>query len=432
MPPARRKSAPRRKRYRFTRCRLDGDQILFANRVDERAVREFTRLVSMAKAAGRGGFTLNFEDIDRAFPEAMLQLIAAVDVFRAQRLSFDLLSPQNRRLNRVFLGANWAHWLSPTMFGAQKHTSGRHLAVQRYHDAEEQHVVVNEAMDRVLGQIHLDRPLITALEWSLNEITDNVLNHADASGGGLVQVSTFRDHHRIKIGVVDGGRGIPASMRGGHPHLRRDTDAIGEAMKEGVTRSDAVGQGNGLAGALRLATASGGSFTIVSARGQVKVINPTGTGYEHIANALPREERFHGTFVGIELRTDAVLDIEEALKIATLDSGWDYVQATYGSDGDEIILVVRDEAEGFGSRQAGARIRTKALNLLAAEPASRLVIDWTGVPSTSSSFADEFVGRMFVALGPTTYSDRVRTVGAESLVRRLLDKAIMQRVAQSR
>jgi hypothetical protein len=48
---------------------------------------------------------------------------------------------------------------------------------------------------------------------------------------------------------------------------------------------------------------------------------------------------------------------------------------------------------------AHQRVRFKALNLLRAEPGAALILDWEGVPSVSSSFADEFVGRLFVELG---------------------------------
>jgi hypothetical protein len=76
-------------------------------------------------------------------------------------------------------------------------------------------------------------------------------------------------------------------------------------------------------------------------------------------------------------------------------------------------------------------MRIKALNLLEAEPNARLILDWEGVPSVSSSFADEFLGRLFVELGPTVFMSRVQSVAVEPLVRKLLDRAILQRASQS-
>src|SRR5690606_1063310 len=128
----------------------------------------------------------------------------------------------------------------------------------------EQQGLVNAFMDVVMRTMTLERDVIAGLEWSINEITDNVLNHAQAPDGGLVQVSTFRDRRRVAFAVGDAGRGILASLKEGYPELRSDAQAIGEAVKAGVTRDPDAGQGNGLAGTLRIATMSGGSFEVGS------------------------------------------------------------------------------------------------------------------------------------------------------------------------
>ena len=98
--------------------------------------------------------------------------------------------------------------------------------------------------------------------------------------------------------------------------------------------------------------------------------------------------------------------------------------------GDAVVLKLREESTGFGSRPAGRQLRTKCLNLLTAAPDKPLVLDWTAVPLVSSSFADELVGKLFASLGPLGFSARVRNVGMEVMVRGLVDKPIMQRVAQ--
>ena len=95
-----------------------------------------------------------------------------------------------------------------------------------------------------------------------------------------------------------------------------------------------------------------------------------------------------------------------------------------------MVLRLSEESTGFGSRPAGRQLRTKCMNLLQAEPKKPLLLDWTAVPLVSSSFADELVGKLFASLGPLAFSARVRNVGMEAMVRGLVDKAIMQRVAQ--
>ena len=100
-------------------------------------------------------------------------------------------------------------------------------------------------------------------------------------------------------------------------------------------------------------------------------------------------------------------------------------------DGDALVLRLKEEATGFGSRRVGEQLRTKCMNLLNAEPAKPLILDWNGVPIVSSSFADELVGKLFVALRPLDFAARIRNLGMESVVRGLVDKAIFQRAGQT-
>jgi hypothetical protein len=286
-----------------------------------------------------------------------------------------------------------------------------------------------------MRQMELERPVVAGLEWSINEITDNVLNHASADRGGFVQVSTFPGSSHISFVVTDAGRGILSSMREGFPTLRADAEAIAEAVKHGVTRSPDAGQGNGLAGTLRIATMSGGSFKLTSGRAQLEVIRRPGEDdySEHVYRRAGRLS-FPGTVVSAELATDVELSLPDALGFdgASEHIDYDIVESAYTSaDGSALYLSLLDETRGFGTRQAGAEVRTQCLNLLRADTDRRLVIDWAGIPLISSSFADEAFGRLFVELGPIAFGGRIQHQNIEPLVRSLVDRAIMQRASQA-
>ncbi len=288
-------------------------------------------------------------------------------------------------------------------------------------------------MDIVIRSMELQRDFITALEWSLNEITDNVLNHANSDPGGLVQVSSFRDQHRVEFVVADAGRGIPAAMRERFPEYSNDEVAVGEALKSGVTSIPDSGQGNGLAGSLAIAKEAQGSFMVTSGEAHVAVYLENRTGrYRTQHGKAPSGYHFPGTVVTVELSTQADLQIERALSLDEAGSELlDIVDLKYTTESGDLKLRVSDEALGFGTRHAGVELRLKCRNLLEAEPTARLILDWKGVPLVSSSFADEAVGKLFMELGPTTFSSRVSHINAESLVRSLLDRAVMQRVADA-
>ncbi len=217
-------------------------------------------------------------------------------------------------------------------------------------------------------------------------------------------------------------------MREGHSELQFDADAIYKALEAGVTRHNDYGQGNGLAGALRIATASGGYIEITSGRAQVVCRANDSNPYRR-----GPQQCFQGTFVYFEIDLDSELELSEALALGGAPHRpIDLVETLYETeDGSAISLRLRDEEVGFGSRMAGRQIRTKCLNLLDAEPEKPLLLDWEGIPLISSSFADELVGKLFATLGPLVFSARVRNIVMRHVVHSLIDKAIMQRAGQT-
>ncbi len=323
----------------------------------------------------------------------------------------------------MFLNTSWAHYLDPSTYGASA-VNIDHFNARRFQDANQQHQIVSEIMRLVIGKLRPAKDIVAALEWSINEITDNVLVHARASLGGIVQVATYREF--ILFCVADSGRGILNSMREGHPELRNDTQAIGEAVKAGVTRDPKVGQGNGLAGTLRVATMSDGRFSVWSKRGRLTVARDNAR-----QNLRPASSEFHGTMVTASVGRRSSLNIEEALEFAGVRH--DHLGILDFCDEEDEAMVIRLQAEtnGVGSRAAGAFIREKCRHLLSQEPAKPLVLDWAGVPLISSSFADEAFGKLFVGLGPLTFSARVRHRNMEAVNAGLVDKAILQRVTQT-
>ena len=409
----------------------DENRIRFVGRVNAFAHRQFMWSLHECRERSYEDIALDFSTCEAAFPTGMLPLLTSVDALRRATVGVTITLPEEERLQRLFLNTNWAHFLEPTRFPESDTVHHRHLAAQRFGDHEQQQRLVNTFMDVVMRSMTLDRRVIAGLEWSINEITDNVLNHAECEEGGILQVSTFGEGTRVTFGVADSGRGILLSLREGHPSLQTDAQAIAEAMKAGVTRDPDAGQGNGIAGTLRIATMSKGSFEITSGLAQIQVRTRDGHPDSQVYRRKERQ-RFQGTFVYAELGLGTQFRLSEALGFGgEPHDPVDIIESLYETEaGDAVALRLRDESTGFGSRPAGRQLRTKCLNLLNAEPAKPLLLDWTGVPLVSSSFADELVGKLFASLGPLAFSARVRNVGMDATVRGLVDKAIMQRVAQ--
>ncbi len=407
----------------------EDNRILFTERINPQAHGQFMWCLNDCLEKGYEDIVLDLSQCEAAFPNGVLPLIAGVDDLRRGHRDVSVALPTADYLQRLFLNANWAHLLEPDRYPRSDTSHPRHVPARRFRDAKQQYRLVGEALDVLLGGIPaFQRDDLSALEWSMNEITDNVLNHAECDVGGILQVSTFERDRKVTVGVADSGRGILESLRESHSELQDDVEAIYKALVAGVTRHNDDGQGNGMAGALRIATRSGGYIEITSGRAQVVCRPEESSPYQR-----GPQQRFQGTFVYFEIDLDSELELSEALAFGgEPHQPIDLVETLYETeDGNAISLRLRDEQVGFGSRMAGRQIRTKCLNLLDAEPDKPLLLDWEDVPLISSSFADELVGKLFAELGPLAFSARIRNIGMRRIVHDLIDKAIMQRAGQT-
>lgn len=294
----------------------------------------------------------------------------------------------------------------------------------QFTSAKGQQETVDELIKTLLGNVDgLTRKQFQAIEWVLNEVTDNVLNHAESSVGGLVQLSMLQSSTRlIELVVVDAGIGIPNSLRTTRPKLA-DHEALECALREGVTRDKRIGQGNGLFGTFQICEKSAGRLRIDSGYSTLLFGHEDGL---HLRNdSVPYE----GTTIDLQVG----LGTESVLELALIFGGKehtpsDHIELKYESDDLKYVdFVLCEETSSFGSRIAARPIRTKLSNLISMCPTERIRVSFRDIRIVSSSFADEVFGRLFVELGPLTFMQRLEFVSIDDTVRVLVDRAISQR-----
>jgi len=357
----------------------------------------------------------------------MLALCAQIMRLQHSRVDVQLNWPKDEKLARLFRNANWAHFIEPRNCPPSEFKGHSQVPATHFSNGEEQQRAVNRIVNAILGAIpDLNRKELSALEWSINEITDNVLNHSQSPIGGLVQVSTFqRTRKRVEYIVADAGVGIPNTLRTTRPELNSDAAALEQAIREGVTRDKNVGQGNGLYGSYQICSHSNGFFQLESGYGKLMFTDRDGLriGTERIP--------YEGTLVAAQIDFSVPHLLEEALQFnGKTHQTVDYVELRYEQHGTEDLLFkVSEESLSFGSRVAGAPVRKKLLNLARMCPNQRIVIDFENVSLVSSSFADEVVGKLFAELGPLSFMQRFQFQRIDPTVRQLVDRAIAQRMA---
>ena len=385
-------------------------------------------IAALYRARNQFGYqdmTLDFSNCDRADPAPMVGLIAHCRSLRRDEIGFSVILPQNQYLKRLFLNSNWAHSLCPEDFDVSQFRPTARVPLMRFANPSEQKQAVDDIIDSILQNIDgYKREHLKAIEWSINEITDNVLMHANCTDGGFLQLTAKPSAKLIEFAVADAGDGIPKSLKSSQFQISSDVDALSRAIEQGVTRDQAIGQGNGLWGCYRIAVKSGGKFDIHS--GNATLYYTSNAGLHSKSEPVP----YRGTMVHccINYSDNLIIDDILGLNRRKFDPV-DRLELKYEVSSDDIIrFILKDEAESVGSRVAGKKVRTKLRNLIACSE-SKIKIDLSNINLISSSFADEVFGKLFLELGPIGFSNRIDLAKIESTVKLLVEKAISQRVA---
>jgi hypothetical protein len=95
-----------------------------------------------------------------------------------------------------------------------------------------------------------------------------------------------------------------------------------------------------------------------------------------------------------------------------------------------LLYKLSENSAGTGTRMAGERSRNEVLNLLT-QSQKVIELDFTGVGILSSSFADEFVGKLVVRFGFYGFNQAFRLRGLNQTNQAILHRSVSQRLAES-
>jgi anti-sigma regulatory factor (Ser/Thr protein kinase) len=401
--------------------------MLFDEAVGGEFLHATAALHNLVHKLGYQDVVLDFSETQRLWPEFMVPLVTMCRLYRQEHVDFQIVEPQDPQAARILSNTNWAHIIQPEKFESKSAYNKNHLSVRQYFTPDEHHDAVDASLELILHKARgIDHDRLKALEWALNEICDNVLNHAQSPIGGIMQVVTFPARERVEFFVADAGITIPRSLRQSYPELGGDSEALRAAVEEGVTRDKVTNQGNGLYGTFRCCEVSGGAFEIVTGMVSLK-FKPGRHGRDLVVrrNAIP----FSGTYVRASIGYDYDRLLEEALvfKGKRHNPSYGYVERIYQPSGETIHFDVGGEVKSFGTRASGAAARTKVENLMNGYT-TPVEFDFGSVRLISSSFADEVFGKLFEALGPIRFSQLCHFKNVDSTVQGLIDRAIAQRL----
>ena len=267
--------------------------------------------------------------------------------------------------------------------------------------------------------------VLDSLMWCIYEVMDNVLNHSGESSG-YVMAQYHKNRQYLAICVYDYGVGIYKTLKNSLHNPKTEIDALTMAILEGV--GDGTGQGNGLFGLYQIVAENQGQLTISSGKSAIMLKKGELKKYDKGSFIAEGHEC---TLVDFRLDLSKKIDIKSALKSIGGIDGFDIRIDNMWQESDNCYLYdVFDNCSGTGTREAGRELRNDVINILTKthEP---IILDFSNVKACSSSFIDEFLGKMILDLGIIKFNALVKIIHVNEFISHLFNRAIAMRFHQS-
>lgn len=139
------------------------------------------------------------------------------------------------------------------------------------------------------------------------------------------------------------------------------------------------------------------------------------------------DKNIGSTMIDFQLTTNRNIDIGKALKSHTpLDLWEDSIETEEG----DYLVDISKMSRGTGTRPAALELRNIVLNL-AINRKGKVILNFDGVGTISSSYADELIGKMIAEYGIMFFIKKIDIVGISKLNSNILERSVKQRMAQS-
>lgn len=372
------------------------------------------------KKAGYEEIYIKFDKrIQGIYPNAVVPITGLIDFFRREKH----ISIEGKSYDPVLQAILTPYEISIHEH-ALTHAMGKVWKFETTNDiCKIQQAIVNEL--RRLDTFA--EGILEGIEWSINEIMDNVLNHSEASCG-FIMGQLHKTTKNVAFTIYDAGVGIYNSLKHSIHAPRTNADALTMCIQAGVTRDKKIGQGNGMNGLLSLVKEGNGRLVITSGRDSYICIE--GKDYVQKDKHIYPSNQRHSTTIDFQLDYSTDISIKKVLTFQGhtfefVDLYAEELENEYG----ELVYKISEMAEGTGTREAANRLKNEMINLMRGN-AKRIIIDFEGINVVTSSFIDELMAKLIIDLGIFQFNQRIRLQNMSNILQQTLQKSVIQRIIE--
>ena len=106
-----------------------------------------------------------------------------------------------------------------------------------------------------------------------------------------------------------------------------------------------------------------------------------------------------------------------------------YVES-FDDDRGNSYFLVKEHADGTGTREAAVRLKNEIMNLIS-ETKKPLILDFKDIAVMSSSFADELIAKLLLELGLFQFNNLIKLRGLDVEQQNILQRSVIQRLVDT-
>lgn len=291
-----------------------------------------------------------------------------------------------------------------------------------FSNSEEINNTVNSLTSSLMRKTVCEEGVINGCIWAVNEVMDNVIQHS-GTGKGFVMAQFNNNNSLLNVCIYDYGFGIYKTLLKSDFRPKSAVDAITLSIREGVTRDKRIGQGNGLWGLNNITSQNDGRLSIISGKGGM-FFSKKGEVAKPYNEIVILNKDNQSTTVSFILNLNKKISLKEALKGHEVTDM--FIENLKGDFGDTIYKIA-DVGSGTGTRESGLQMKNELLNIYNITKC-KIIIDFNGIGIISSSFADEFIGKLIDEIGFYQYQSIFQLVNMNTGIRPIFEASLKKRL----
>lgn len=169
----------------FFECRAIGNEIQVHGALKlENLDSIFAKVYHITQIARYSDVIINLSNLTSIYPSIMPPLASRLCYLRQEyNIDFELIEPKTSYVKDRVRNYGLAYNIDPNYYNKPR-TKSAEPTLLRFNNHDEQEEAVDHVVRSILRKTKLNRASLNAVEWAVNEITDNVLTHSNSKVGG--------------------------------------------------------------------------------------------------------------------------------------------------------------------------------------------------------------------------------------------------------